>query len=319
MTIEFNCPSCSKLLRTADDKAGSKAKCPGCGEPIVVPSGDETHDAFVTSDVPNTTSGPADESAEEMTVCPMCGGENYSDAVTCYHCGEELGRQHGELAPTRIDAGEVISTSWSIFQSQMGLCIGGFLIVLVCAIAIEIPGAVLDIAAANGLFGREPHATYWLLNFGLVMVTLAFQLFMNLGQTVFFLKIARGEPAEIGDLFSAGRFWLRGVGNTFVFGVVVVIGYLLCIVPGILLTLMLWPYLYVIVDTDARGLEPLSRSKEITSGNWGAVFVIWIASFGLAILGALTCGVGLLFTLPLTTVFMAVAYCRMTGQPTVQV
>ena len=37
MTIEFNCPSCGKLLKTSDEKAGVRAKCPDCGEAIQVP------------------------------------------------------------------------------------------------------------------------------------------------------------------------------------------------------------------------------------------------------------------------------------------
>src|SRR5262245_21753461 len=37
VTIEFHCPTCQKLLRTADDKAGVRARCPGCGEVVTVP------------------------------------------------------------------------------------------------------------------------------------------------------------------------------------------------------------------------------------------------------------------------------------------
>ena len=48
MTIEFHCPTCQKLLRTADDKAGRQAKCPDCGNAVTVPqpsaSQDERYD-----------------------------------------------------------------------------------------------------------------------------------------------------------------------------------------------------------------------------------------------------------------------------------
>jgi hypothetical protein len=39
MPIEFRCPACSKLLRTPDESAGKKAKCPDCGEICDVPVG----------------------------------------------------------------------------------------------------------------------------------------------------------------------------------------------------------------------------------------------------------------------------------------
>jgi uncharacterized membrane protein len=49
------------------------------------------------------------------------------------------------------------------------------------------------------------------------------------------------------------------------------------------------------------------------------VFLLWLTTVGLVFLGALACCVGLLFTIPLSTLLFAVAYCRMTGQPTASV
>lgn len=49
--IEFNCPSCEKTLRTKPEKAGAKAKCPGCGEVLTVP-GATTPPASVTPPTP---------------------------------------------------------------------------------------------------------------------------------------------------------------------------------------------------------------------------------------------------------------------------
>ena len=38
MSIEFRCSGCSKLLRTPDEAAGKKAKCPDCGTILDVPA-----------------------------------------------------------------------------------------------------------------------------------------------------------------------------------------------------------------------------------------------------------------------------------------
>ena len=93
----------------------------------------------------------------------------------------------------------------------------------------------------------------------------------------------------------------------------------LCLIPGIIVALIFWPFGYVLADEDLPGIDCLSRAKEITDGNWGAVALIFLAGIGINILGALALCVGLLFTIPLTTLMWAVAYCQMTGQRTARV
>ena len=41
MAISLSCPSCDKTLKVKDELAGRKVKCPGCGEAVPVPAGDE--------------------------------------------------------------------------------------------------------------------------------------------------------------------------------------------------------------------------------------------------------------------------------------
>jgi len=125
MTIEFHCPHCDKLLKTADDKAGVGANCPGCGEPVVVPSAAEPGVLFDQSfgapaprpaDAGPAPVSTAGESAGETSdveatrVCPMCGERIKAAATRCRYCGEDLrpgsSRRSG-LAPHR---GAVILT-----------------------------------------------------------------------------------------------------------------------------------------------------------------------------------------------------------------
>jgi phage FluMu protein Com len=117
MTIEFHCPHCDKLLKTADDKAGVSATCPGCGEPVVVPSAAESS-ALVEQSFSSQASRPANagsapaspdaaaEAADAGTTrdCPMCGERIKAAATRCRFCGEDLknrGSYRGALAPHR--------------------------------------------------------------------------------------------------------------------------------------------------------------------------------------------------------------------------
>ena len=73
---------------------------------------------------------------------------------------------------------------------------------------------------------------------------------------------------------------------------------------------------HIIVDREAGVLDSLQQSREATSGNYLAVFVLALASFGINLVGLLACGVGMLFSIPLGVLLLAVAYCGMTGQLT---
>lgn len=44
MSISVQCPNCDKKLKTKDELAGKKVKCPDCGEVIPVPAAEETDD-----------------------------------------------------------------------------------------------------------------------------------------------------------------------------------------------------------------------------------------------------------------------------------
>lgn len=50
MPIEFRCPACNKLLRTPDQSAGKKAKCPQCGAITDVPAEGSASSSFGSTD-----------------------------------------------------------------------------------------------------------------------------------------------------------------------------------------------------------------------------------------------------------------------------
>jgi hypothetical protein len=236
-------------------------------------------------------------------------------------------------APVALEAGEIISTSWAIFKSQMWLLIGAvvgvFLLTVAANFIVQVIGGILGVTLGaamrmgapqiGGGNNPWPFVLVQVIQFALFVPVWIFQIYLSVGQTILFLKIARGQPAEFGDIFRGGPYVLRAIGSGLLFGLMVGFGFILLIVPGVILALMFWPFMYVLVDTDPPGMQCLSRAMEITRNTWGTIILLWLTAFGLGILGVLACCFGVLFTAPLSMLLFAVVYCRMTGQPTANV
>jgi uncharacterized membrane protein len=133
------------------------------------------------------------------------------------------------------------------------------------------------------------------------------------------LKAARGQPVTIGDAFSGGKYF----GPMFValigFVIAWFIGSILCVVPGVILSLGLSLYGAIIVDQGLSGLDALKKSWEMTKGHKMTIFVMGILGFFVFVAGLLACGIGaVLVSAPMTVVAFAWLYLKIKGEPVVE-
>ncbi|MBI1345449.1 DUF975 family protein [bacterium] len=322
MTIEFVCEHCGKALSTSDDKAGRKAKCPGCGEPVLVPNPSGLTPSVTDADEDDfeLPAAPQPKSGKKSVFCAMCGAKVPPGETSCLACGEPLDEDATadsfEREPTKMEVGDVVSSSWNVFKMEMGLVIGTVIVVFLLNIAAGLPSQILSIVGGLMQQQGEPEVGALLAMAPLLLFPLVYaaQWYLQLGQAIVLLRIARGEETSIGDIFSGGKYFWRMIGSSLVVMIFIVLGMLACIIPGIILALMFWPYYFVLIDEDSGGIDCLWKAREYTNGNKLSTFVLGIVAMGINLLGLLALGVGLIFTMPLTALIMAVAYCRMTGQ-----
>lgn len=336
MTIEFHCPQCHKLLKTADDKAGVEAKCPGCGDVLVVPElseGIDRHDAAEGPVIAETelfgervlpsTMGP-----ESIRPCPVCGEPISCASDRCPSCGEPLALEGNDAPPQmpHFVTSDILGRTWAIFQQKIGVLLGvSFLLWVI---------QVLFIVVAYGLFfgivffverAELDSPTGILVGSavlipGLILWSIVTCLLQG-GYRRLLVDVAQGKPANFSQLFSGGRFFWRLLGANLLFGALVTAGSLLLVAPGVYAAVALWPYSYVLVDQDCGVVDAFERSWKLTIGNRLAGFVLMLALVGIHFAGSFIPCLSFfaaILTEPFALLSLAVAYVEMNGRLTAE-
>jgi hypothetical protein len=95
------------------------------------------------------------------------------------------------------------------------------------------------------------------------------------------------------------------------------VGFVLLIVPGVILALMFWPYAYVIIDRNAGIMESFEIAQAITKGNRLTTLAICVVCFIASIpIVLLTCGLGALAVGPFWSLLTPIMFLASSGQPT---
>lgn len=136
---------------------------------------------------------------------------------------------------------------------------------------------------------------YWLsIAIGLVLAVVIYT-----GSIHGYLAVERGKPASIGECFSAGLSkFLPGLGLLILWSLGVGLGWVLIIVPGLMLMTMWSAALPSLVAEDCGVIESFGRSRALTKGyRWaifGTLFVALLLIYVPAVVfgGALVASVG---------------------------
>jgi len=156
------------------------------------------------------------------------------------------------------------------------------------------------LAAGWSAFARRPWYLFTLtLSFMvLFMVSLGDTAFSALayvlygGYVLVLIKHFRGSVIEFDDLFDIDRRWIYYAFLAIVKGLLVLLGFLCFIIPGIYLAIR-WSFAEILVlDQGMRPVEALRASSKMTEGIRWKLFALFIVVFFMNILGLLMLGVG---------------------------
>lgn len=216
--------------------------------------------------------------------------------------------------PQPWEIGEVLSQSWEVFKANWGIVVGTFIVgYLAIFLVQQVVGAALGVSA----FRPNPQPGYGKL-FGAFAVQIVLgQLvtaFIQVGWIRVWLGAVRGEQPTFGTFLSGGSRYIPMLLSTLLLWVAMALGFVLLIVPGIILGLGLFFTPYFVADSELGVVDALKASWQATDGHKASLFVFGIVLFFLNLLGAIPCGLGLFVTGPMSVLSFAIVYTRITGR-----
>ena len=129
------------------------------------------------------------------------------------------------------------------------------------------------------------------------------------GMAILAAKGFSGQEPEIGDVFKSFEKFV----DYLLVGIVMMLGALACGV-GVLVTFTLFMFApAIIAETGCDWKAACSQSKDLVTANLGDVIMLMLAGFGLNMVGALVCGVGVLITGPLFVLAISRSYEQLAG------
>jgi phage FluMu protein Com len=303
MPIEFRCTQCQKLLRTADDTWGKKAKCPECGAVMTIP------------ETPHADSLGGDEPRPSSSV----------DSGNPYQSPSEFAPAL-PISQGTLDLGDILNRTWVLFNADMGECVLAALIVMLLNIGVSSASFFVPVVGTivSTLF------SVW-IHIGLALYFLK----KARGQEVLIGEVFNGWP-HFGKILLAVLLVfliMAGIVLVCVLPLLLVgatiskeaaVGF--AAVGFVAATGLIWyimlafsQFYYLILDRNIDVILAMKTSLSLMEGNKLMLFIIQLVAGVLgSVLTLLTCGLGLFFVPPFLAMMQAVIYLTITGQPTAE-
>ena len=214
-----------------------------------------------------------------------------------------------------IDVGGCVKRGFELTKRQFGTIVLVGLVYFAVFFGLSmvlglIQGILQGTMGAGSARHMDPHpgAGPVLIMAVFQVISQVFSIYLGLGLTRIGLNLVSGKAVSVGMLFGEGGKLLRAIGATFLFVVMMMIGFILLIVPGVYIALRYGQYMVAIVDRDLGVMDALSYSSSLTTNNRLNMFVLGMLGMVIVFAGMLACGVGLIFAGPVVWLSYIVAY-----------
>lgn len=190
-----------------------------------------------------------------------------------------------------VDIGNCVSRGWALVRDNIGLLVGGTLLIWLVVLGLSLVPVVGWLA---GIFVNP------VLTGGLFYV---------------FIRRIRGDVPSIGDAFNGFSLAFLPLALAgLVSSLLIALGLLLCLLPGIYLAVGYAFALPLVVDKRLEFWTAMEVSRRVVHRQWWTMFGLAIVAGLIVIGGVLLCLVGVLFTAPIAIAAMMYAYDDVFGR-----
>ena len=180
-----------------------------------------------------------------------------------------------------------VSGTFGLGWERMKRSFPELLLILLVLILFSIPMGLVDFLFEKGSAG---HIFFSIFNaaYGLIIMAP-----LHYGACMLFLKAIRGEGINVNEIFFAYRKTLQIIMANILVMVVVGLGFVMLVVPGIIFACKLSMVPYLMMDKNMEAVEAVRTSWHITKGHSWTIFGMAVLSFFIAIGGVILLIVGI--------------------------
>lgn len=217
--------------------------------------------------------------------------------------GPDFEPEPGSIEP--LEVGACVKRAFELTKKNFGQLVLAMITVLAVYFVI-----VLVLGAIDAAMGWKPPIESP-RNQGSVFNQLAMQvvsIFISLGATRFALNLVSGRPFGIAQIFGEGDKLLRGIGVWLLLTLMIVVGLIFLIVPGIWLGLKYGQAMNALVDRNCGLIEAFKYSGKITEGHKAKLMLLGFAAMGIILAGIIALVVGVIFAYPVAGLAWVLGY-----------